>query len=93
MNYFTNSIQKIKTNEYLFCELADSVDGQPLVVGPLQNFEEVNSQNFVDHTEMIAIWTFIKKAIEEVKDMGIISVYFFGLFAFILSNFIYPIRS
>ena len=92
MDYFTHSVQKIKANQNLFCQLPYCIYGKSLVVGSLQDLKQVNSQNFIHHAEMISIWSFIEKAIEKIENMGIISVDFLGFFALVLSDRIDPFR-
>ena len=73
----TDSIEKIKTHKNLPGDFLDKIKRKALVVIPLQHFKQVNSQNFKDHAEVIAVGTLVEEGVEKVKDVGVISVELF----------------
>jgi hypothetical protein len=74
MNNPTYSVQKIESHKHLPCYFLHKIKGKPFVIVSLEYLEKIDTQDFEDHTEMIAIWTFIEERVEEVKYMTVISI-------------------
>ena len=83
MNDPADSIEEIKAHEDLPGDFLDKIKRKSLVVIPLQHFKQINSQDLKDHAEVVAVGTFVEEGVEEVEDVGVVSVELF-LVGFVL---------
>ena len=74
MDYSTDSVQEVKTHEDLSCDFLDKVKRKSFVVVAFEDFEEVDSKDFEDHAEVVAVGPLVEEGVEEIEDVGVISV-------------------
>ena len=74
VNNSTNSVEKVQSHKYLPCDFLDQVKRKPFVVISLEHLEQIDPQDLEDHTEMVAIGSFVKEGVEEVEYVTIISI-------------------
>lgn len=58
------SVEEIQAHEYLSGDLLDHIERQAFVIVSLEDFKQVDSQDFEDHAEMIAIGPFVEEGVE-----------------------------
>lgn len=74
MNDLAFYMQEFKTYQDLLSDFFAELHGYSLVVIPLDDFEKIDGQNLENETEMIAIWTFEKKRIEQLNNLTVIFI-------------------
>ena len=89
MNDAADSVQKVKPHHHLSCDFFYQIEWKSFVVISLQNFQQVDTQDFKYHGEMISIWAFVQERVKQVENMTIVSVE--GSFVrFVLFQCLYP---
>lgn len=69
-----DSVQEIKSHQYLPSNFLDQIKGQSLVIIPLQDLKQVNTQNFKHHAEMISIRPLVQERVQKIQHMRIIPI-------------------
>ena len=87
MDNSTYSVQKIESHKHLPRDFLHKIKRKSFVIIPLQHLEKIDTQDFEDHTEMIAIWTFVEERVQEVKYMTVVSIKLFFVRLVLLQRF------
>ena len=93
VNDLTNSVKEIKTNKNLSGHFSNSVQRKTFIVSSLEHLQQIDSQNFINHTEMIAIGSLVKETVQQVQHMSIISVDLLRFLVFVFANWTDPFRT
>ena len=64
-------------------DLLDEVKRQSFVVVAFEDFKQVDSKDFEDHAEMVAVGSFIEEGVKQVEYMAVIAIVF-GFVGFVL---------
>lgn len=56
------------------CYFFDEVKRKSFIVVPLENFEEVDSQDLKDHTKVVAVGPLVEEGVEEVEDVAVVTI-------------------
>lgn len=78
-----DSVEEIESHQNLPGDLLDKVEGKTLVIVPFEYFKKVDSKDFEDHAEVVAVGPLVEERVEEVEYMAVISVVFL-LLGFVL---------
>jgi hypothetical protein len=57
MNDFAHTMKIVQANEALLCHLTNDWEWCTFIVIPLNDFEQIDSQNFKNGDEMLAMWS------------------------------------
>ena len=87
VNNSTNSVEKVQSHKYLSCDFLDKVKRKPFVIISLEYFEQIDSQDLENHTEMIAIGSFVEERVEEIEYVTVISIKFFFAWLVLFERF------
>lgn len=74
MDHIADSVEEVESHQDLPGDLLDEVEGQALVVVPFEYFEEVDSQDFEDHAEVVAVGSLVEEGVEEIEYVAVVSV-------------------
>jgi len=61
MDYLTHPMNIIKSNQTLSCKPSDKGHWDALIVVSLDNFQEIDTQNFEDHDKMLTVWAIMNE--------------------------------
>lgn len=91
MDDSAESVEEIKTYEYLSGNFSAEVKRDTLVVVSLDDFQEIDTEDFEDKAEVVSVGSFVDEGVEELNNLAI--VFSEILFVFIFVDFfesIYP---
>lgn len=74
MNDTTDPVQKVKSHQNLSGDLLDQIQRQSFIVVPFQDLEQVNTQNFKHHAEVVSVRSFIQERVQQIKHVTVIPV-------------------
>jgi hypothetical protein len=91
MDDSANSVQKVKSHENLASNFLHQIQWQSLIIISLQDLKQVYSEDFEDHTKMIAIGSLVEERVEQIEYMAVVSIVFLFVGLVIFERFD-PIR-
>jgi hypothetical protein len=73
MNNPADAVEEVQAHHNLTSDFLDQIEREPLVLVPLQNFEQIDAEDLEDHAEMVTVWALVEKGVEEVEDVGVVA--------------------
>lgn len=71
----TDSVEVVQPNEHLPTDFLTDIHGHSLIIVPFEDVQQVATQNFEHHAEMVAIVGLMDERIEQTHYMGIVAIF------------------